>query len=69
MIRRVVAYAIVIFAPVGMYFIGHSSGQKQGYAAGHHAALYTRPVPDTLEMVCAGIWVGEQNKKYQEKNK
>lgn len=28
-----------------------------GYDAGWKAALYTRPVPEELEMVCVGLWV------------
>lgn len=28
-----------------------------GYNAGYHDALYTRPVPEELEMVCLGLWI------------
>jgi hypothetical protein len=28
-----------------------------GYDAGWKAALYTRPVPEELEMVCLGLWM------------
>ena len=36
------------------------------YQQGYKDALYKRPVSDDLEMVCAGLWIGEQTKKYQE---
>jgi len=37
-----------------------------GYDAGWKAALYTRPVPEELEMVCLGLWIAtlpEQKEK------
>ena len=37
---------------------------QKGYADGLKAALKTNPPSEELEMVCAGLWVGEQNKKY-----
>ena len=37
---------------------------KAGYAAGKREALRTAPPSEDLEMACAGLWVGEQNKKY-----
>ena len=43
--------------------------QKQtdaAYKQGYKDALYKRPVSHDLEMVCAGLWIGEQTKKYQE---
>ena len=46
--------------------------QKQADAAykqGYKDALYKRPVSHDLEMVCAGLWIGEQNKKYIEKER
>lgn len=42
---------------------------QSGYADGLKEALKTNPPSQELEMVCAGLWVGEQNKKYWEKNK
>ena len=29
--------------------------------------LRTNPPSEELELVCAGLWIGEQNKKYWEK--
>ena len=39
---------------------------KAGYSAGRHDVLHANPVPHDLEMRCAGLWIGEQNKKYGE---
>ena len=44
-------------------------GKKSGIVEGRNMALRTNPVSDELEMVCAGLWVGEQNKKYVEKDR
>lgn len=35
----------------------------EAYAKGRSEALRTTPVSEELEMVCAGLWVGEQAKK------
>ena len=43
--------------------IGLHHGEKQGLKK----ALNTNPVSEELEMVCAGLWVGEQNKKAYKK--
>ena len=42
-------------------------GKSVGIAEGSSMALSTNPVSEDLEMICAGLWVGEQNKKYREK--
>lgn len=42
---------------------------KAGYAAGKREALRTAPPSEDLEMACAGLWVGEQNKKYFQRQK
>ena len=39
--------------------IGIHHGEKQGIKK----ALNTNPVSEELELTCAGLWVGEQNKK------
>lgn len=38
----------------------------KAYQQGYKDALYKRPVSNDLELVCAGLWVGEQTKKYQQ---
>jgi len=46
-----------------------SDEYQAGYAEGVRVALKTNPPSQELELVCAGLWVGEQNKKYWEKTK
>ena len=41
----------------------YDSGFKQGW----HDALHKRPVNEELELVCAGLWIGNETKKYWEK--
>lgn len=38
----------------------------QGLADGKASALKTNPVSEELELTCAGLWIGEQNKKFIE---
>jgi len=51
----------VIYLLVGNQF---DDKYQAGYEAGLKEALKTNPPSNELEMVCAGLWVGEQNKKY-----
>jgi hypothetical protein len=51
------------------FFVGFGAGKKEGYKDGVNSALKTNPPSNELEMVCAGLWIGEQNKKYWNKNK
>ena len=37
---------------------------QQGYKDGMKSALKTNPPSEELEITCAGLWVGEQNKKW-----
>lgn len=39
------------------------SAHMDGFKLGMRHALNTNPVSEELEMTCAGLWVGEQNKK------
>jgi hypothetical protein len=55
--------AVVIFRHISV------SAYQNGFAAGTKAALDTRIPSEELEMACAGLWVGEQNKKYFNKQK
>jgi len=53
--------ASTIFA----YQTGVALGREQALAK----AYKTNPPSQELEMVCLGLWMGEQNKKYWEKTK
>ena len=44
-------------------------GIDHGIKQGKRDALRTNPVSEELEMTCAGLWVGELNKKAAEKRK
>ena len=44
-------------------------GIDHGIKQGRKEALTTNPVSDELELVCAGLWVGEQNRKHAERSK
>lgn len=60
-----VALVLTIFALI--YFMVQNrfdDKYEQGYKDGLKNALKTNPPSHELEMVCAGLWVGEQNKKY-----
>jgi hypothetical protein len=44
-------------------------GVNHGKAEGKKEALRVNPPSEDLEMVCLGLWVGEQNRKWYEKEK
>ena len=60
---------MTIFACVMWTLVGYNWGKREGIAEGRSTALSTNPVSEELEMTCAGLWVGEQNKKYHQKTK
>jgi hypothetical protein len=43
--------------------------EDSAYKQGYKDALYKRPVSEELDMVCAGLWVGQENAKYQKRDK
>jgi hypothetical protein len=62
---------ILIFCIVAttLLLVTHRMDQRyaEGVAEGRRTALHTSPVSEELEMVCAGLWVGDQAKKAQAK--
>jgi hypothetical protein len=52
---------------LAVYERAHYIGSLDGYATGYKAALNTREPSDELEIACAGLWIGEQHKKYAER--
>jgi len=63
---------IILFGVmVGLaYFLFDNALDRQynrGFSEGRGMALNTNPPSEELEMVCAGLWVGEQNKMYFQK--
>ena len=59
--------AMLIVGIMSAFMLGQSMGKREGIAEGRSQALKTNPVSEELEMICAGLWIGEQNKKYWEK--
>lgn len=54
------------------YLLLNSAFERQynaGVREGRAMALKTNPPSEELEIVCAGLWVGEQNKKFMERTK
>ena len=52
------------------YFLFDNALDRQynrGFAEGRGMALKTNPPSEELELVCAGLWIGEQNKKANKK--
>lgn len=60
---------ILIMAAIAFtaWYFGYTTGEGRGRQQALKTALSTNPVSEELELVCAGLWVGEQNKKYWEK--
>jgi len=40
---------------------------QAGYREGIKTALKTNPPSEELEIACVGLWIGEQNRKYWNK--
>ena len=43
------------------------NAHREGFKLGMTYALKSNPPSEELEMVCAGLWVGEQNKRQYQK--
>lgn len=46
---------------------GYVMGMDRGSKESLKIALSTNPPSEELELTCAGLWIGEQNRKYWEK--
>ena len=64
-LRAAVIFLFVACLVLVAYGLGYNTGHQQA----HKTAYDTRHVSEGLEMACAGLWIGEQNKIYAEKNK
>ena len=60
--------AVAVWAILGFY-VGKDRGIVEGRSIATKEILKTNPPSQELELVCAGLWIGEQNKKYWNKNK
>ena len=56
---------VLIIVGIAALWIPHRMNEEyaKGLAEGRRTALHTTPVSEELELVCAGLWVGEQAKK------
>jgi hypothetical protein len=67
-VKTILIVGIMLF--VGVLVHNRIKDEYQaGYAEGLRVALKTNPPSEDLEVACAGLWVGQQNKKYWEKTK
>ena len=58
-------FAYIMFVGLVGYYAGVEDGEKRAL----EVAYNTNPVSEKLELVCAGLWVGQQNRKYVEMSK
>ena len=63
LVRWVIEVVLIAVLMIATLVWGIHHGKEQG----KKDALFTQPPSDELELVCAGLWVGEQNKKQWEK--
>jgi hypothetical protein len=61
---------VLILTMIAALWIPHRMDQRynEGLAEGRRTALHTVPPSEELELVCAGLWVGEQAKKQYQKD-
>ena len=70
MYDKIIKYILVTALVVVFYLLikqRYTDEYQAGYAEGMRVALKTNPPSEELEMVCAGLWIGNQNKKAWEK--
>ena len=65
--RVVWVLALVVIMFVLAFVTGEQIGIQKGKTQALKDALRTNPPSEELEMACLGLWLGEQNKKYFEK--
>ena len=63
-LAEAVVWAVIL---MGVLVWGIDHGKKEGRSMAMKEMLRTNPPSEELELVCAGLWIGEQNKKYWEK--
>ena len=66
---KIVFWASLI--ALGFLYMDHKvdKAHAEGFSMGMRYALKSNPPSEELELVCAGLWVGEQSRKHQEKKK
>ena len=66
---KIILYGFMI--AVAWLLVDHQidKAHAEGFKLGMNYALKADPPSEELEMRCAGMWVGEQNKKWFQNNK
>lgn len=67
--RIIYSFIFALLVSSIVFLIAAAIFYQKGFAAGTKESLNTRNPSMELEMACLGLWIGEQNKKYYEKNK
>lgn len=69
--RRIAIFGLVLISLSVLLYVGYSFVNfytnihyQKGVADGRKQALETAHPSEELEIACAGLWVGEQNRKY-----
>lgn len=57
--RYLAMASVMLMVATTTFLVGAYEGEKLG----RKQALSTNPVSDELEMVCAGLWMSEQNRE------
>ena len=61
---------VCVLGAIGIWINEYARAQYQeGFADALKSAYRTNPPSEQLELVCVGLWIGEQNRKWYEKNK
>lgn len=62
---------IILLAVTGWLLVDQKieKAHSEGFKLGMHYALKKDPPSEELELACAGLWVGQQNRRWFEKNK
>lgn len=71
-LKSILVFIVGICFGVALTMLDDIGSMRQqyelGFQKGKKAALNTRPPSDDLEAVCAGLWVGTQNRIYKERD-
>ena len=62
------AFALIAVLVITLW-VGWSAGYKGGLEDGHKTALKLDPPSERLELICAALWVSEQNQRWSERRK
>lgn len=68
--KRIIVAALVLIG-LSLVFVGfitgYAHGTYVGLDLGKKTAINPRDPSEQLEIACAGMWIGDQNKEYFEK--